>query len=363
MRKLIFTCVLINIYSLCFAQLAKESAHSQFDTVLPNAQHYADSIREAMGIPGLSIAVSINDEIVWSEGFGFSDVENKRVVSPETKFRIGSVSKSLTSIGMAKLVKDGKLSLDDYVQTYVPDFPEKKHKFTVAQLATHQSGIPHYRMSDMFINRRFESVSESLDVFKKRKLKFQPGTGFQYSTFGYVLLSAVMEKASGMEYLQFMERAVFHPSGAYNTVADRQEIEISGRSEFYKRGKTKKAKKADLSYKWAGGGYLSTSEDLVRIVDGMDTLLGEDITELLWTPRPLSDGTMNPQFYGLGWRKYTSKSGTVAIHHGGVSVGGRAFLAVFPEENVTVVILANSPVQFGLREAFHIYRLFTEKIN
>ncbi len=251
-----------------------------------NARHYVDSLRNELEIPGLSVSVSINNKIVWSEGFGYANVADQYPVTRATKFRIGSISKSLTSIAMAKLIETGRLDLNEFVQTYLPNFPEKKHKFTVKQLASHQSGIPHYRLTDFLINKRFNSVTESLEVFKRRKLKYEPGTDFEYSTFGYVLLSAVIEKAAGVPYLEYMDKEIFTPLGIQHTAPDDLTKSITGKSIFYKSGKPKEIKGRDLSYKWAGGGYLSTADDLVHIIDGMGEILSDQMIDSYGHPLP-----------------------------------------------------------------------------
>jgi len=179
------------------------------------AGEYIDSLHSVWKVPGLSITVSVNNKIVWSEGFGYANEEDRILADLNTKFRIGSISKTLTAIGLGKLIQEGKLSLDENALNYVPEFPEKRYPFTVRHLATHQSGIPHYGLGDLLANRdHYSSVTQSLEVFDRRKLKFEPGTDFQYSSYGYVLLSAVIEGATGMPYLEYMKNEVFEPLGS-----------------------------------------------------------------------------------------------------------------------------------------------------
>jgi len=149
--------------------------------------------------------------------------------------------------------------------------------------------------------------------------------------------------------------------GAENTVPDDVTQSIPNRSVFYMAKNGKEAKEMDLSYKWAGGGFLSTSYDLVKLADGMSRLLDARTIELLTTPVPLETGEMNPQNYGFGWRYYENeKSGLKAIHHGGVSVGGRAFLAKFLNENITVAIVTNAKADYNLQEVFNVMSYFKE---
>ncbi len=359
MKKLIFLCsfLFVCISSVCGQSNLIYADRDHLDAI-SEARNYVDSLREVLKTQGLAVSISIKDKMVWSEGFGYADIETSEPITEDTKFRIGSVSKSLTSIGLMKLVEQGKLSLDDNVQTYLPDFPKKKFQFTIRQLATHQAGISHYSKEDYYINERFNSLDESLEIFQDRDLAFEPGTNFLYSTFGYVLLSAVMEEASGMDFLDYMQKEVFEPLGIRNTVPDDLGKDIPHKATFYMPGEQTPLQTVDLSYKWAGGGYLSTTSDMIKIIDQLDDLISEESIEQLWTPAPLRNGEMNPQSYTMGWRKKTTDSGEEIIHHGGLSPGGRAFVATLLKEDMTVVLLANSTVQFDLKEALSIVDFF-----
>lgn len=359
MKKLIYLAVfLIPYIHQAYAQNHVIASDPAFSVAIMNAREFTDSLKKALKIQGLAVAVSIDDKIVWSEGFGYANVETEEPITAGTKFRIGSVSKSLTGIGLLKLVEQGKLSLDEHVQTYLPSFPNKEFKFTVRQLATHQAGISHYTKEDYYINERFNSVEESLKIFQNRNLAFEPGIDFLYSTFGYVLLSAVMERASGMDYLDYMQREVFDPLNIKNTVPDDLTKDIENKATFYMPGESKPLISVDLSYKWAGGGYLSTTSDLIEITNQFDKILNEQSIRELWTPAPLSSGEMNPQSYAIGWRKKTTDLGLEIMHHGGLSPGGRAFVATIPSEGITIVMLANSTVKFDLDEALTIMNFF-----
>lgn len=147
-------------------------------------------------VPGLSIAVGVEGRMVWSEGFGFRDLATKAPVTPDTRFRIGSVSKSLTSAGLVLLTERGQLDLDAPVQKYVSDFPDKGAPITTRLLAGHLAGIRHYRGKEMLLNRPFPTTQDALGIFANEPLEAPPGTKFVYSTYGWTLISAVMESAS-----------------------------------------------------------------------------------------------------------------------------------------------------------------------
>lgn len=320
----------------------------------------ADTMR-ALGAPGASITVMKDGEVVWSEGFGWADMEQRVAVTPLTRFRIGSVSKSLTSIGLGVLVQEGKLDLDAPIQRYVPSFLAKQAPITPRELAGHLAGIRHYRGNEMLIQRHYASVTEALDIFKGDTLLFAPGTRFAYSSYGFNLLSAAMERAAGEPFVQFMTRRVFEPLGLRHTVAEYADSLIPFRAHFYTHADSGNgivnAPYVDNSYKWAGGGFLSTTEDLARVgqllLDG--ALLKPETRRMLWTSQRTTDGKETG--YGMGWFVDHDAAGRRRIYHSGGSVGGTAYLLIYPEQKLVLALLVNSDYTFvraapRLAEAF-----------
>jgi serine beta-lactamase-like protein LACTB len=235
-----------------------------------NAEEHARTVGKellARGIPGLSVAVAVGGKLVYSEGFGYADLEERAPVWTTTKFRIGSVSKPLTSAGMMLLVEQGKLDLDAPIQKYVPSFPDKGAMITARMLAGHLGGIRHYKDGEPDSQKHYDSVVDGLERFQNDPLVAAPGTKFSYSSYGYNLLSAVIESAAGENFLEYERKHVFMALGLRSTVADQPAEIIEQRARFYSPAKGKQVQNAmyvDNSYKWAGGGFLSTAEDLVR---------------------------------------------------------------------------------------------------
>lgn len=145
-----------------------------YQSSIQQAQALVDSHRAVVKIPGMSVSVAVHGKIVWSQGFGFADVENRTMVTPLTKFRIGSVSKTLTASALALLYEQGKLDLDAPVQTYVPAFPTKRWPISTRQVAGHLAGIRHYRNLEFLMAKKFDSVTESLEIFKDDTLLLNP---------------------------------------------------------------------------------------------------------------------------------------------------------------------------------------------
>jgi serine beta-lactamase-like protein LACTB, mitochondrial len=304
-------------------------------------------------VPGVQVAVAVDGRVVWSEGFGYADVERRRPVTAETQFRIGSVSKPLTAAAVGLLDEEGKLDLDAPVQRYVPSFPRKAYPITTRQLAGHLAGIRHYRGREFLLNRHFGTVTEGLAIFADDSLLFPPGSKFSYSSYGWNLISAVVEGASGESFLGYMSRRVFRPLGMTHTAPDRADSLIPGRTRFYDRdsaGTLTVSPPVDNSYKWAGGGFVSTAEDLVKFGSALlePGFLKAGTLDLLFTTQRTNDGQATG--YGIGWFIATDSLGHRRVFHGGESVGGTAALGVDRDSRVVVAILANltdAPLERG----------------
>jgi len=299
--------------------------------------------------PAVSVAVSRGGRLVWSEAIGCADVELQVPVSTTTRLRIGSVSKPLTAAGLGLLVEEGKIDLDAPIQRYVPDFPKKAWPITTRQLAGHLAGIRHYENGEFEIRDHYATVRAGLAVFEKDALLFEPGTAFSYSSYGWNLISAAMEAASGEPFLTFMQRRVFEPAGLTHTSADDPAAIVPGRGRFYTRdaaGAIVNAGFVDNSYKWAGGGFLSTAEDLVAFANALleGRLLKPETVQLLWTSQKTADGRETE--YGIGWGVRRDAKGRRRISHSGGAQGGTACLVIYPAERLVAAMIVNSDESF-----------------
>jgi CubicO group peptidase (beta-lactamase class C family) len=298
----------------------------------------------APNIPGFAIAVAVDGRIVWSEAFGYADIEARRRATPTTQFRIGSVSKPLTATAIVQLFETGKLDLDAPVQRYVPTFPAKGAPISTRLLAGHLAGLRHYQGGEFILNRRFATVTEGLAIFKDDSLRFPPGSRFAYSSYGFNLLSAVVEGASKEEFLAYMSRHVFQRLHMTATAPDKNDSLIPNRTRFYERradGGYSPSPTVDNSYKWAGGGFLSTAEDLVRFGSAMldPGFLKGATLELLFTPQRTTAGEATP--YGVGWYVAKDTLGHRYVYHGGGSVGGTTAFGVDRDSRVVFALVTN----------------------
>ena len=236
------------------------------------------------GAPGMTVAISVNGKQVWQHGFGYADLENRLLAGTGCIMRVASISKPLTMAVLAKLWEEGKVDLDANVRKYVPDWPVKtvdgkEVELTVRQLCCHLSGVRHYdrkedegkvkdefQKEEYYIKEHFSTTDESVALFKDDVLLSAPGQEFHYTTHGFTLLARVIEEVTGQPFHKYMQ-AQFKELGLSNTFLDLNDPLIQNRARYYVRNKYHKLKNApyvDNSYKWAGGGFLSSVGDLIR---------------------------------------------------------------------------------------------------
>ncbi len=331
------------VLSLCsLPALAQSSAN--FADKLPRIERMIAEEMERNGAPGVAVAIKQDGRVVLAKGFGFADVENKVPFTTNTVSRIGSISKTFTALAVLQLVEQGKIKLDDEVQVYVPSFPKKSAPITIRQLLGHQGGIRHYRGAERLSAKHYESVEAALEIFKDDPLVAEPGTKFSYTSYGYNLLSRVVEAASGMSFGDYLQERIFTPLELKATYLDDAARLIPNRARNYSRRNQDSVQNAlavDQSNKWGGGGLLSTVEDLVHYADSYDThqLLKAETITLMFTPQNLSDG--KPTSYGMGWTS-ALENGWRRIEHTGGSVGASSALAKYPDQRTTIAVLVNN---------------------
>jgi serine beta-lactamase-like protein LACTB, mitochondrial len=329
-------------------QLARKAAMDIYEHGLVG--NSGSAINGKMGHPpGMAVAVAVEGRLVWAEALGISDLEHCVAATPDTKFRIGSTSKPLTAVGAALLADQGRLDLDAPIQRYVPAFPDKGYVITTRELLAHLGGIRGYTTADGDIENQtpYASVTASLNRFKDDPLIAPPGSNWKYSAYGYVLASAVIEGAAHQPFLTFMHNSVFVPLGMTDTMADNNEDIIQNRSRWYNLrsdGSYRNSPYADLSYKWAAGGFLSTVTDLVRFGSALlqPGFLRKETLASIFTVQ--NDSTGSKLKYGLGWEIHEAGDGQPERHyeHGGGATGSSSLLIIYPDQKVVIAWLMNS---------------------
>ncbi|WP_420398773.1 serine hydrolase domain-containing protein [Flagellimonas sp.] len=302
-------------------------------------------------IPGMSVSVIKQGQPLLQKGYGYANLDGKTAVDPQiTLFRIASVSKCITGLALARMVEEGLLDLDDSFYKHVPYFPQKEFDFSLRQLAGHTAGIRSYRGKEYALNQPY-SIKDSIEVFKDAPLQFQPGKGYLYNSFDFVLLSLAMQEASGVSFEQYVQNKVLGPLGMQNTLSPNQ-IEQNPsilttkglqKAGFYTktRGGFKKAVSVNNQYKLAGGGYLSTASDIGKL--GMAILEGklvqpDAMQEILTSQKVDGDAT----YYGLGFQVSQDEQGIPFVGHVGNSVGAYSNFFIYPKEEMVITILINS---------------------
>lgn len=337
-------------------ELAEEHTRASFvkaDSVLIKAL-------ENIKAPGISIAVGKNNALLWENAIGYADIESKKRIGIETRFRIGSVSKALTFAGLGILLAQEKINLSTKVKDIFPSSYEKMTEVTVEQLASHTSGIRNYGVCfcfpiwEYYNQKQFKTIQEATGVFANSTLLFSPGSQYSYSTYNYTMLSLLMEKKSDQKFLSFMEQQVFNPIGMKNT-SEREEGDLA---TFYmvEKGAYKKAYSVNNSNKYAGGGYVSTPKDLVLYGNAIlnNTLLKEEVKNKLFTPVKLTNGEVNNEGYAIGWRVgettkiFKDQRKVEIVHHGGVAMGATSFLLLLPRYNISAAISINANTDKGI---------------
>ncbi|WP_185731324.1 serine hydrolase [Larkinella rosea] len=323
------------------------------------AEQLCRDFMDNTGLNGMQISVSMANKPAWSAALGFADVKNNIAVTDSTLFRINSVSKAVTSLALMNLVSEGKLDLDAPIQTYVPAFPLKKYPVTTRQLAGHLAGFRDYNetdLSDFIRTEHFESATQALRIFENDTLLFKPGATFGYSTFGWNLIGAVIEGISGENYLDYMAKHVWKPLGLQHTSGDDIRKKQPNRSKFYD-ATGQENELGDWSYKYAGGGLLSTTQDLVKLGNALlyGTLFDKKSKDILFTSQRTTDG--NETGYGLGWYVGKDKNGHRIWHHQGDSFSSSSHLLIYPDDQLVIAFLANSQdgVAFDIQKISELF--------
>lgn len=341
------------------------------------ARAQLEAARARHGLPSLSVAIVIDGKPAWAAVTGWSDVEARTPARLETRYRLGSTSKAVTATALARLVDRGEMTLDAPIGTWRAKLPNAAWPaLTPRQLASHTAGIVDYDQNrdltglyhSLVERKQYDQVGDALSVFDGNRLKYRPGSDFRYTSFDVVLLSAAMESAAGMPFLDLLQREITDAIGAASLSADHQDRAMPDRAQFYWRdGRgVKRWRAVNHSYKWAGGGLVASSADLARIgAAWLDpNYITAETRTRFWTPQPLADGRANPQGYAIGWRSNQTRQllGDARpvwnVHHGGVSKGAYSWLSIYPDLGIVVALNSNARL-----DAFQTFMALEQEIT
>lgn len=314
--------------AVCLAQAAPDAA--RFDRVV---QSYVDN-KQFMG----SVLVAQGENAIFAKGYGSANLEWNVPDTPATKFRIGSMTKQFTAASILLLEERGRLKTDDLVKKYMPDAPAAWDKITIYNVLTHTAGLPNYTAFPEFQKMwMLPTTAEKLvDLFKDKPLDFEPGSKFSYSNSGYVLLTWLIEKASGETYEKFLQENIFTLVGMKDSGYDSNTAVIERRAAGYTQapGGLRNADYVDMTTPQGAGALYSTTQDLLKwqlALHGGKVLKPESYAKMT---TPFKDD------YAFGLIVRTVDGHKQIWHNGGIQ-GFSSSMAWYPDSKLSVIVLAN----------------------
>jgi len=343
-------CIALGLLPVSFGLLAQNKLEAQ--TV-----QEMEALKSQFNLPSLSVAIGHNEKIVFAKAIGFAGVELKSKANPNTQYSVGSLAKPMTGIALAKLADSGSINLQSNVSEYV-DKPSYTDLFTIEELAAHIAGVPHNTperdVAEFENTKDHKSPFDAFYVFESHPLLFKPGTDYKYSSNGYILLSAVIESASNINYVDILNKLIWTRFGMTKTELDTsfsgKQHEATYYSDFDADGGYIKAtNKRDRSFLFGGGGFISTPTDLIKMSQATydEKYLSPTAKQWLYTPVNLRSGEANSDNYSLGWRVgkinlSNEEKAWIALHHGGVTdKASTAYLLVVPECKASIAFATN----------------------
>jgi len=297
--------------------------------------------------PGGVVLIAQNGQIIYKKAFGMANLELSVPMREEMIFNIASMTKQFTAVAILQLMEQGKLSLQDEITKYLPDYPVNGQKITVENLLTHTAGIPasdRAAMTRLQGEKRLITLTEIIDTFKTRPLDFAPGTKIIYSNNGYMLLGAIIEKVSGASYPEYLEKNLFKPAGMTETHFgdDYKIIRNRPASYVYNRVESQflNAHNDKVETAYSAGGIQSTAEDLFKWNRALvsNKLIKKESLEKAQTEYKLPGGKAT--YYGYGWF-IGNIQGSPLVEHGGNMGGFMSHAIYLPREDVFVAVFYN----------------------
>ena len=317
--------------------------------------------------PGMVAILIREGHVAWQTAFGLADLETHRAITPNTQFELASMTKQFTAMAIMILSEQGKLKFDDALDKYCPEFPAYARTVRIRDLLHHVSGLPDYeelmvgKIGDNFFRsskgppaaHEFTSAEVLKTLSRQPKLKFAPGSRFEYSNSGYEVLGQIVERVSGQRYAEFLKETIFDPLGMQDTlVLDERKHSGPHLALAYRK---RNAHWEDITYspenyEYGDGGVESTGKDLFKWDQALYTgkLVRRATLDLAFTPGRTRDGKLiethffeHPSAYGFGWF-VSSKNGAAVVEHGGEWSGYRTYIIRVPSRQVTAIVLTNS---------------------
>ena len=294
--------------------------------------------------PGATALIYKNGDVIFRKGFGYANVELGVKMSPEHVFEIGSITKQFTAIAILMLEEQGKLTVEDDITKYIPDYPTHGKSITIHHLLNHTSGIKSYTSMQSFQkNARVDMTpTEIIDFFKNEPMDFDPGEQFLYNNSGYIILGHIIEVITGDSYANFIQKNFFDKLGMNNSYYGSHSEIIKNRASGYKQGENgfENADYLSMTLPYAAGSLMSNVDDLLKWQKALNTnqLISKATYEKAINGSKLNNGEHIGYGYGLGAGKI---QGSKSISHGGGIFGYTTQGIYMPKEDVFISILTN----------------------
>lgn len=322
---------------LVHSAAAQNSDAPTTEQITAKVDEYMNAAARVDGFNG-SILVARDGKPIVSRGYGMANIELNVPNTPDTVFRLGSVTKQFTAMGIMMLAERGKLNVNDAACKYLTDCPATWQPITIKNLLTHTAGVPNYTDFPTFAKTTVSPITttEMIVLLRDKPLDFAPGEKFAYSNSGYYLLGVVIERVSGKSYADFLQENIFAPLNMKQTGYDVSARIIKNRAAGYARqgGEFVNASYMDMTIPYSAGALFSTTGDLLLWDQALYTekLVSRKTLDEIFTP--VKSG------YGYGWgigKQFERRE----ISHGGGIYGFATEIARFPDDKVTVVVLSN----------------------
>lgn len=294
--------------------------------------------------PGVSVLARKEGETIFRRGYGLADLEHNIPIEPDMVFRIASITKQFTAVLIMQLVELGNIALDDKITKFFPDYPAHGNEITVKNLLTHTSGVKNFQELDDFQEHLYKDFTllEMIDRFKNEPLDFPPGERYRYSSSGYILLGAIIEKVTDRTYEENLKENIFGPLGMKNSYIGRNDTIIPRRVRGYtiKEENIFNIFQGNLTQTLSAGSLAMSVDDMAIWDEALytDKLLNEESKEKMWTPYVLNSGTSGN--YGFGWYITEFLEKKLISHTGSVDGFTSAVIRV-PEEHIFIAVFAN----------------------
>lgn len=314
--------------------------------------------------PGISLAVSKNNSLIYSKGYGYASLKTKKPVTHNTQFRAGNLSRVITITSLLKLIEEGKLSFDDTLEELLPNYPKKQYPITVKQLAVGLSGMENYSKQDKFTQTSYNNVDDALGVFSHVPLSDKPGEKYKYSTHSYTLLSKIIEQVSNKSFPDVLNEKIFNPLAMNSTNLEDVNNKSKQMSNLFKLNReginngylTQIDSPKDYSYSWAGAGMISTPSDLVKLANSyINGFIEKETFNTIFEIQKLnSNDTIRES---IAWDKNWDMSNRKVFEQDGSAEGTRNIVSVFPDEKLSISLMTNAFRLWAIEETAHTLAL------